>query len=42
MPQQLCHDYECKGVFDNLKNEVNIVQSKTNYTSRYKNEIIFF
>ena len=31
-----------QGVFDNLKSLVNMVQSRTSYVNRYKNELIFY
>ena len=31
-----------KGVFGNLKNLVNMVQSRTSYINRYKNELVFY
>ena len=33
---------EHKGVFGNLKNLVNMVQSKTSYVNWYKNELVFY
>ena len=32
---------QLKGVFDNLKNQINMVQSKTSDINLYKNELIF-
>ena len=32
---------EAKGVFDNLKNQVNMVQNRINYVNRYKIELVF-
>ena len=31
-----------KGVFDNLKNQVNIVQNKISYINQHKNKLIFY
>ena len=37
--QEILYNFE--GVFSNLKNLVNMVQNRTSYVNRYKNELIF-
>ena len=34
--------FESYGVFGNLKNQVNMVQSKTSYVNGYENELVFY